>query len=230
MGGIVSAIMVFIVPKFKRMFRELSLELPPATRKLVEVADGEWSVWIFAVALIAACTVVALARSRPMRRTPKEKANFTQRIAYLVPFLHRTMRQMILAEFCRELAMLIRVGTPAPRALEVLAGGTLNPWFRDRVRKAAELCESGHDLADAFEKARVDHRVAWLSRNLRSPEALAEGLDQLARETSAGVSTFATVVTGLIPPFVVLCLAVVVGFIVIALFLPLIKLIGAMGG
>jgi type II secretory pathway component PulF len=122
------------------------------------------------------------------------------------------------------------VHVPAHRALRLLADGTLNPWFRDRVRKAADLCEQGVPLADALDQVGLDRRAAWFARGAANAPDLSEALARLAEDCRTQTSWAAAVAGRLLPPVVVLCIGIVVGTTVLSLFLPLIKLMNSLGG
>ena len=136
----------------------------------------------------------------------------------------------MLAEFCTELAMLIRVGSPAHRALRLLADGTMNPWLRDRIRSAADLCEKGESLSVALDKAGLDRRAAWIGRAANNQTELADALGQLAEDYRGRISWGIALGGRILPPLLILGIGCVVGFVVISLFMPLVKLANALGG
>jgi len=231
--GVISGVLTFIVPKFKMIFFEFDAPLPVMSLLVTDVADfvKYSSYWMFPLLLLAIFIISRYSRLlRPLLRKRRLLSDLLQRAVYLLPFVHGSMRRMLLAEFCRELAMLLRVGTPVPRALRVIAEGTMNPWFRDRARRAAKLCESGIDPGAALDRVGLDHRAGWFARAAANTLDLADALHRLANDYLDHISWTASVALRLLPPIVIVCVGALVGFIVIGLFSPLVALVNLMGG
>jgi type II secretory pathway component PulF len=186
--------------------------------------------WLLLLLLLARLLIPRIRRMRPMLRSREPLRELTLRLPQWVAYKIPPVRRAMLAEFCTELAMLIRVGAPAHRALSLLAEGTMNPWFRDRIRVAAELCEKGEHLSTAMEKAGLDRRAAWFGRAAGDAAELADSLSQLADDYRARVSWVIAVGGNLVPPLVILGIGCVIGFVVISLFLPLVKLANSLAG
>ena len=233
LGGLLAGVLTYIVPKFKAMFQEMDVELPVMTQLLLDVADVVKRGWYGVIFLIALLALILLRRFglvRPLVRGRRRVSDWVRRGVYLVPFAYGAMRRALLAEFCRELGMLLRVGTPAPRALRVIAEGTLNPWFRDRVRRTAELCEGGVALGDALDRARLDYRAGWFARAAGTAGDLAGGLYELGEDYAARVSWTVSVAARLIPPLLILGVGLILAWSVVALLMPLLSLMNSMGG
>jgi type IV pilus assembly protein PilC len=231
-AGVPFVIFTFIIPKFRQIFTELDLTLPPMTQMTVQAAGflrDELPSLLLLLAL-AVLLVRWLWRTRPLRRRRAPLRELMFRLPDWVAYHIRPLRRAMQAEFCTELAMLVRVGSPPHRALRVLADGTMNSWFRDRIRKAADLCEKGDPLPTALEKSGLDPRVAWFGRAADDPAELAESLGQLAEDYRSRVSWGVTLAGRLLPPLTILGFGWVVAFVVISLFLPLVKLAMSLGG
>ena len=187
-----------------------------------------WSLLLL-LALLARLVVPRIRRMRPLLRGRAPLREWTLRLPDWVAFHIPPLRRAMLAEFCTELAMLIRVGSPAHRVLRLLAEGTMNPWFRDRIRSAAELCEKGEQLPAALEKSGLDRRAAWFARATDDPAELADSLSQLAADYRARISWGVALGGRLLPPLLILGIGCIVGFVVISLFVPLVKLAMSLG-
>ena len=230
--SLLSGLMTFVVPKFAAMFRELDVALPTMTHYLISFADRFKQWWVFLVPLVVLAIILYKRRSVFMRSLIRGKGRLRdalQRAIYLVPFIHGGIRRAHLGEFCRELAMLLRVGTPAHRALAVIGEGTMNPWFRERVKRAAVLCEHGMGLDVALDKTGLDQRIGWFAQTMTSAPELADSLDVLGEDYMQEVSWPLIVAARIVPPTMVVVIGVLVGFVVVSLFMPLIQLMGSMG-
>jgi len=147
-------------PMLLRMFKEFSMLLPPPT--LLALAIGAPASAGFRVLAAVGVLWVVIGRlggGWTLGRLPP----LWRRLAGLPACALGLGRRRWLARVCHDLAMLLRVGTPAPRALEIVAEATKNPWRADRLLKAARLCGQGVDLGAALTQARVDPAVAWVA-------------------------------------------------------------------
>jgi type II secretory pathway component PulF len=232
MSGLLLGLSVFIVPKWKAMYDELGVNLPAMSEVCFRFFKGIPTYFVLLVLTGPFFLLLWAARRRLREMHPTEdgETDGVRRTLLAVPhFLHIGTKQR-LAEFCRELAMLLRVGTPAHRALRAIARGTMNPWFRDRVAHAQALCEKGVPLSQALEQARLDRRAAWYARAEGSPREIAEGLLQVAEEYGGKHRLALAVIKELTGPIVILLLGILVGFTFVSLFLPIIKLMNSLGG
>jgi len=227
LGGLVTGVFMFVVPKFKEIFSEFGAELPGITKTMVDGSSFYGAApLVLILLLIVALVLLRIARryGRLHLRAEQPPRQLLRRLAYLLPLARGNIRRKQLAELARELGMLIRVGTPAPRALRVVAEGTLHPVLRKRVGRAADLCERGEGLAAALDRAGLDPRLGWFARSLSSREGLADAMERLADDYEARIAWSSAVVLRLAPAMVVLLMGVFVGYTVVALFMPLISL------
>ena len=231
LSGLLVLIVLVVLPRYVRMFSEMDVPLPVLTLAVMEMRHWVgFHLWVLPVALIVLFIVFRLRHSlrRPFVRGAGPRPAPWVRAAYAIPFYQRSMRCAQLKEFCRELAMLLRVGTPAHRALRVIADGTLNPWFRERVRRAADLAEQGVALGDALDQAAVDRRAAWFARGLADREDLSAGLMRLGDDYAANFSWLSSIAARTAPPLAIMAIGFLVACVVIGLFLPLLKVMGSL--
>ena len=232
-GGVLAGVMTFIVPKFKKMFEELNVELPAITQTLIGAADivaTQWYWFLMMIVMLVTAVLLFRPRLRARERHDWRWGEPVERLIERIPFVYWPLRRAQLAEFCHEMAMLLRVGTPAHRALQVIAEGTLSPWMRERTTLAADLAESGKSLGEALDAAGLDHRAAWFGHALADRADMADALKRLGDDYAEHVSWSAALAVRLIPPLIVLVLGTCVAWVVISIFMPLIKLVNGLGG
>ncbi len=233
LSGLFALLVLVVLPRYAQIFTEMDVPLPALSQHVMNMRH--WAaihLWILPIALLFLFIGFGLRHSlrRPFLRGAGRTLAPWVRAAYAIPFYQRSMRRAQLREFCRELAMLLRVGTPAHRALRVIAEGTLNPWFRERVRHAADLAERGVALGDAMDQAGVDRRAAWFARSLADRADLSEGLMRLGDDYGANFSWFASVAARTAPPMAIIAIGVLVACVVIGLYLPILKIMNSLGG
>ena len=86
----------------------------------------------------------------------------------------------------------------------------MNPCFRDRVRKAAQLCESGIDLGEALNKAHLDPRIGWVGRLHPDAGSIADAFRQLHDDLLTRESSTVAVAAILFEPLFILAVGAMV--------------------
>ncbi|OWK47001.1 type II secretion system F family protein [Fimbriiglobus ruber] len=212
---IAAFLMVYIVPRFHKIFAEFGEPFPFETQVLVDTWNftGENFLLVPAVlglGLIAVAAVIAISTVR-----------------WYTPFVGRLYRMRARAEFLRALGRLLVAERTIPLALEFLGNsGDLPPVVRRRVATAAVGIGRGDPLADALERAGLlPSHMAPLVRSAERvhtlPLALGELGDRLAVRAARAVRRAMIVAS----PLLVIAVGAVVGFIAVAMFLPLIHLL-----
>ena len=215
--AILTFIMVSIIPKFKKIFDEFGQSLPQMTRYLGEAWDWFESFEpMLVLALAAPAAVLAVIFSPTLR--------------WHAPGLGALYRWGVQADVLRTLGRLLAVGHTVPAAMAFLAASDDLPAVARRAaRRAAVRVERGEPLDAALADSGLlpPHaaalvRSAGLVRNL--PWALVELGDHLAGRAVRLVRRLSLVLS----PLLVALVGVVVGFIALAMFLPLIQLLTGM--
>lgn len=224
-GGMITVYFVYIMPAWAHMYRDFDVTLPPWIGKLMAVPVGQ----LFALAFFLVFLGLLIRRmTRRARSIQKGRSGIRQslrRIVFMLPFVQGAIKRLFLVEFCREMAMLLRVDIPADRALAVLADGTLHPLFRDQIGRARNMVHQGYKLSDALERAGLDDRTVGTVRMAESASDLPDALSALADEYAARTTWAANMIAQFIPPLLILLLGAIVGSLAVAIFLPLVELI-----
>jgi len=213
-SALTAFLMAFILPKFKKIFEEFGQTLPQTTRYLVgawEWLEGFESLLLLGVAAPAALLAAA----------------FSPTLRWHAPGLGALYRWGVQADVLRTLGRLLAVGRTAPAALAFLAESDDLPAVARRgARDAAARVDRGEPLNAALADAGLlpAHmaplvRSAERVRNL--PWALVELGDHLAGRAVRLVRRLSLVLS----PVLVALVGAVVGFIALAMFLPLIQLL-----
>lgn len=213
-SGLTAFLMEFILPKFKKIFSEFGQSLPQTTRYLGDAWDSLGSFEPLVLLAVALPVLVAAAVFSPTLR-------------WHAPVVGGLYRWGVQAEVLRTLGRLLAVGRTVPEALAFLAAADDLPAVARRgLRAAAARVRRGEPLDAALAatgllppNAAPLVRSAERVRNL--PWALVELGDHLAGRAVRLVRRLSLVVS----PVLVALVGAVVGFIAVAMFLPLIQLI-----
>jgi type II secretory pathway component PulF len=218
--------LVVIVPKFKKIFMDFGVELPQITLSLLYVSDWFYDYWLGTLIILGGGLVVAWLLTK-LFMPPTAR----RRLFYLTPLVGPLSRWTGLAQFSRLLAMLVECELPLPTALQLAGGGVADAEVADAARQLAREIESGRPLAEC--QTRYARFPAALAQGLQMGEdsqALAESLRAAAEMMEGQAMIHSEFVFRAAPPLTMFFIVAALGYIVVGLFMPLIKLITELSG
>lgn len=227
-GGITSGLMVFIVPKFAKIFDEMLPGEPlPALTNLVITISGFMKDQV----VIMICMIVGFVVSYKLARKTKPGAFLFDFIAIKAPPFNQLTVKSSCARFCRTLGTLMQSGVAVLQALQIVRDTAGNEIVSRAVQTVHDAVKEGEGMTKPLEAAKIfPGMVVSMVEVGEETGALPEMLNRIADTYEEEVDRAVEALTSLIEPAMIVFLAVVVGGIVIALFLPLIKLIDKLGG
>lgn len=220
MGGlIVTAMLVFFVPKFQPIFDRISQQrgLPWATTTLMSLSESLQSYWLLMIgALIGAGFFFSY-----WVGTDEGRRAFDG-IRIKTPGVGRILRTLAIARFCRILGTLLNNGVPIIHSLKIAKDATGNVVLADSISKAADNISSGKSLAQPlaasgeFPEEVVEMiSVGEEANNLEN--VLIDVADGMERRTNRNLDVFVR----LLEPMMLSFMAGIILFVVIALMLPI---------
>ncbi|MGZ4741227.1 MAG: type II secretion system F family protein, partial [Ilumatobacteraceae bacterium] len=218
---IVSAMLIFIVPMFESMYKDLGGTLPLPTRILISVSGFITGMW-WLIALVTVVTVVALKR---WKATPPGRMAF-DRLKLRLPIAGVIVQKTALARFCQTLAALARAGVSIMEALDIVADTAGNAVVAAAVMNARERVRVGESVSAALEGHAVfPSMVVQMMAVGEETGALDEMLDKIGEFYDAEVSATVDALTSLIEPLLMVVMGATVGGMVVALYMPMFKII-----
>ena len=222
-GGLVTLfLMLYVVPRFSRIYADIGTELPLFSRLLMYWGQflGEYEIPVLAgVASTLALAVYALSR-------PAFKAWFELRLQAL-PGIGYRLHLYQLARFYRSLGMLLRGGMPVMTSLQMTAD-LLQSSLRQRLASSSLTIREGQSISHAMEKYGLTTPVAL--RMLRVGERtgrMGEMMERIAsfyeEETARWVEHF----TKLFEPLLMIFIGLIIGVIVVLMYFPIFELAGS---
>jgi type IV pilus assembly protein PilC len=225
-GGIVSGIMVYIVPKFKQMFMELDVTLPAMTLMLIAFSDFMKNSWYWGLAFIAGTYLFLKAVSAT---TPGRYV--VDKIKLRVPLFGTIMNKAVIARFTRTLGTLVASGVPILEALNITKDTAGNMVIAKAIGHVHDSIREGESIAEPLAQSKIcDDMVVNMIDVGEETGDLDKMLLKIADQYDEDVDVAVAGMTHLIEPIMIILLGGAVGFIVISLFLPLIKLMNSLGG
>ena len=222
----VAILMTFVIPKFTGMFAELDVELPGPTRFLIGVTDilsAYW--WMILIAGIGG--VLAL---RQYVRTESGQLTF-DRVKIKLPIIGVIVRNFALVRFTRTMATLLENGVILLPALRVVKDTIGNLVYVNAVATAEQEIERGSTLSRELERGAVfppllTHMIA-IGEESGDPEQM---LTKLSEYYDMEIKKSLERLTNSIGPLVILFMGLLIGFIAVAMILPIFEASTSLGG
>ena len=215
--GVLFFLLTYIIPTITKIFLQLNRALPTPTVVLIQVSGFMRAYWW---ALFAALAVIVLVLNRYL----KTEAGGTawDRIKLMVPIFGKLNRKMAVARFARTLGTLTKSGVSLMDSLEIVKNIVNNRIIARAIEEAQEDVRKGEDLASSLKRSNVfppvvNHMIAVGERSGQLEDMLIKVADTFDDE----VDTTLLGIVSLLEPTMIVIMAVVVGFIVLAVLLPI---------
>src|SRR5438105_265505 len=225
--GIVSMIMIFVIPQFEKIFRDFGVALPVITEYLLAVARwfANWG-WCYVLA-----SPIVIALTYRLIRTSEGGKYATDVIKLKIPILGSILGKTAIARFTRTLGTLISAGVPILDAINITKETAGNEVYARALLKVHDAIREGESMADPLRATKVCDAIVV---NMIDVGEETGDLDKMLIKVADNYDNDVDVLVGslisILEPVMVVVLGLIVGFIVIALFMPMITLIGAVSG
>ena len=223
--AVVLAIMTFIVPKFEDVFKSVKVNMPPMTVALMGISGfvkGYWFVLIF-TPIILYFILKAWGRTKGGRHT-------IDRFKLHAPLLGPIIKKSIIGRFCRTLGTLLQSGVPILEALNIVKNATGNEVVASAIGKVHDSIREGESIAEPLAQSGVfDDIVINMIDVGEETGELDKMLLKIADNYDAEVDAAVSALMSILEPLLIVGLGFTVGFIVVALFLPLVSLLQGIG-
>src|SRR5947207_3111557 len=224
---ILTVLMVFVIPKFEAVFKDM-LEgqgLPAFTQFVLSVSRA-----IAGHFIISLISVVAFFISLKLFTRTRFGRRLFDRLKLNFPILGPVISKVAISRFTRTLGTLVSSGVPILQALTIVKETSGNVIVGEAVSAVHESVKEGETITAPLEASNVfPPMVVSMVDVGEQTGALPEMLMKIADNYDDEVDNAVSAMTSLLEPIMIVFLAVVVGSIVIALFLPLISLIDQLG-
>ncbi|MBQ9336338.1 MAG: type II secretion system F family protein [Lentisphaeria bacterium] len=226
--GITTMLMILIVPKFKKTFTEL-LEgepLPGLTQFVMGISDFLIEQWYYVVPGIIGFVILL----KIVLKVPFLKF-YLDWVRYRMPLIGPIVSKTAISRFSRTLGTLLGSGVPILNALNIVKETSGNEVVAQAISVVYEAVKEGEGMAKPLQSTKIfPEMVISMIEVGEETGKLPEMLDKIADTYDEEVDNAVAALTSMIEPIMMVGLAVVVGGIVIALFMPMIKIIEKLGG
>lgn len=223
---VIAGIMIFVIPNFQKMFKQANMELPELTQMVIDLSDFVQHNWYFIVGGVFAAVFL----TRMYYESP-EGRKVMDRILIDIPILGTLLQRGAIARVSRTLATLLSAGVRIMDALEI-AGATAGNFVIERAMiEAKDVVAKGRTLAEPLRKYKyfpsmVTQMISIGEQTGNMDVMLGKVADFYEEEVEAA----ADALTSMIEPLLMVGLGGIIAVIVIALYLPVFNMAGAVGG
>lgn len=226
---IVSAILlIFVVPSFSNMFAGFGADLPAFTLMVVGLSDFMVAWWW---AIFGGIAIAITAFAQTFKRSRKFRDSL-DKLYLKIPVVSALVKNSSIARFSRTLATMFAAGVPLVEAMDSVAGATGNNEYvkaittlRDDLSSGLQLQTSLQAFPDLF-----PNMVVQMVAIGEESGALDDMLGKVADFYESEVDNSVDALTSLMEPAIMVFLAIVIGGLVIAMYLPIFKMGEVIGG
>ena len=222
---VVSIILIFVIPVFQKMFGGMGKSLPAPT--LMVIAMSEFLKKYFLFIIIALFVLVGIMKR--IYRTEKGRMAF-DKMFLKMPIFGDLLRKVAVAKFTRTLGTLISSGVPILEGLEVVAKTAGNAVVEQAVLRTRDSIAEGRTIAEPLKETKVfPPMVVQMIAVGEATGALDQMLNKIADFYDTEVDEAVSALTSAIEPLLMVFLGGTIGGIVIAMYLPVFTMAGAVG-
>lgn len=212
-----AVVMIFVMPTFVSLFDSSGTELPFATRLLIGISDFMANHFIIVLAILVAIIAGIIIFSKT-----ESGIYFFAKLKITFPLIKDLNRKMIVSRFTRTLSTLLASGVSLVESLPIVSAVLNNVIAEDEVLRIRERVVKGEGLSTPIEECELFPPM--LSSMVRIGEesgALDDMLNKTADFYDEEVEQAIQTLTSMLEPIMIIIMGLVIGFMVIALMLPL---------
>ncbi|MDD5194409.1 MAG: type II secretion system F family protein [Candidatus Omnitrophica bacterium] len=218
--GTIVFMFVFVMPRLMQIYLDVRQDLPVPTKILLGITKAvkQWGGWL----AIGAVIVILLLRRQA--KTKSVRLHLSQLKLRLPVFGEFALKQE-LARFCLTLELLIHSGIPILRAIEIAIPVLSNEVIKEQLRSSHKALEAGGSFGRSLKESKVfplfmSNLLIVGEESGKLSDSLKEIGSSYERDTEEALKVFAT----LLEPLMILVMGLIVGFIVMAMLLPIFEI------
>lgn len=218
---VVFVMMIFVVPKMLGLYADFgTAELPMATKILMGFSGFMVKTWyVLPILVVGGISLYRIGVKMPEFRLKKD------RMILKIPIIGKLTETSIMANTCRTLSMLLTAGISLVEALKIVASVAGNEVYLRAYLEIAEKVQKGFSISVSFENTAafpviVNQMISTGEATGKLDEVLMRVSDYFARESEEAVKAM----TAAIEPAIMIVLGVGVGFLMIAVMMPIYNL------
>jgi type IV pilus assembly protein PilC len=220
---VLAVILVFVIPVFEEMFADFGADLPVPTKVVIAMSDFAKAKFAY----IIGATVLFIFAFRRVYKTEKGRT-YTDKTLLRLPVFGDLLRKVAVAKFTRTMGTMLGSGVAILEALDIVGKTAGNKTIEDAIVNVRAGIAEGRTMADPLTESGVfPSMVCQMISVGEATGALDAMLGKIADFYDEEVDQAVENLTSLIEPFMLVFLGVTIGGIVVAMYLPIFKMAGA---
>ncbi len=224
--GVIVAMMTFVIPNFMGMFADMDMEMPSVTKAVVAISDFFVDFWWLMLIIVVVIVVVI----KLYARTTSGRIFFGT-LKLKLPGMGQLQTKTNCATFARTLSTLLRAGVPMLESLEI-TGNSMdsNILFQRAVYQARDQVGNGVSLSKPIKMCGLfPPMVVHMVSIGEETGELEDMLENIAEYYEEEVAEATEQMMAVMEPLIIIVLAVLVGFIIMAILQPMLTLYDSIG-
>jgi type II secretory pathway component PulF len=223
---IVAFFMFFMMPRFSEIFNGFNIKLPLPTRALMGASHWFLNYW-WLLGLIIIALVILFKRFQTSAAGARKLDEWRMK----APVFGKVVKLNLFGQFSRTLGTLLQNGVPVLTALKITEQVMSNSLIRAAIAKTREAVTDGKTLAQPLAQSKLfPQLMVDLVRIGEETGDVPGSLNNLADTYESELQISLRVMTNLIEPVLIILMAVIVGFLLLSILLPMFNLISHIGG
>ncbi|HSA62990.1 MAG TPA: type II secretion system F family protein [Nitrospiraceae bacterium] len=227
-GIVITVLMIWVIPVFEKMFKEMSngkMALPAPTQLVIDMSNFAQSNWY----LIIGAVIGAVMAFKKYYATTQGRYK-VDKLVLRLPVFGDLVRKASVAKFTRTLGTLISSGVPLLEALTICAKTSGNKVIEEALMNARTSISGGKTISEPLAKSETFPKMVTHMISVgESTGALDNMLGKIADFYEDEVDEAVASLTALLEPMMMVFLGITIGFIVVAMYLPIFTMASAIG-
>ena len=221
--GVVAILMIFVIPTFSDMFKQFGSALPGPTQFIVNLSSFFRKFWWAMIGFI-----VALIFGFKWIRTQEKGRFYTDKMMLRLPVFGPLIRKVAVAKFTRTLGTMISSGVPIMDGLEITSKTAGNMIIENAIRTVRTAISEGRTMSEPLEQTGLfPGMVVQMIAVGEATGAMDQMLGKIADFYDEEVDTAVEALTSSLEPMLMVFLGGIIGFVVVAMYLPIFKMASA---
>jgi len=221
--GVVAVLMIFVIPTFQDMFDQFGAALPAPTQLVVDLSHFFRNYWHVMFGVI----ILLIVGLKWMAKQPKGRY-YLDTIALKLPVFGTLIRKVAVAKFSRTLGTMISSGVPIMDGLEITSKTAGNVIVENAIRSVRTAISEGRSMSEPLEKTGIfPGMVVQMISVGEATGAMDQMLSKIADFYDEEVDAAVDALTSALEPMLMVFLGGIIGFVVVAMYLPIFQMASA---
>jgi type II secretory pathway component PulF len=220
-AGIIAFFMFFMMPRFVEIFNGFDVQLPLPTRALIAFSNFVLHYW-WLLAFLAIVAVILFKRVQASEEGARKLDEWKMK----APVFGKVVKLNLFGQFARTLGTLLQNGVPVLTALKITEQVMSNRLIKEAIAQTRDAVTDGKTLAQPLAHSKLfPQLMVDLVRIGEETGDVPGALNNLADTYESELQIGLRVMTNLIEPVLIIFMAIIVGFLLLSILLPLFRLV-----